>query len=435
MLRLLIGGLVLAGSLTQAAAQGTSAIPARPDSARALPMHFEWRQEGPAEVCGNRCLIWISAVGVITTDTPREFAKFVQGRDARGATLVLDSDGGSVHGALALGRLVRRLNMTTAVGRTIPLASDSTGVRAKLSSRADCESMCAFVLLAGNRRYVPPEANVRVHQIWLGDRRDDATAASYSAEDMVLVQRDIGRLAQYTVEMDGSVDLLEMALRIPPWEPMRRLSSEDQRRMRLNNLDSLFDRSASDAATTSTTSSLPTPTGARKPPALGERGWFTVERAGHQTLARRHPLTLEGEDIGSFELTFACTETADAYAVTYAERRTLRADASEHLKKVNITLGGRTIALEVASSEPSLKEVASVARGTVPASVVKYLADTGNRSVTVAASSNSANTVIRVGNSGIVQPYARLASACGKLARARAVQMSSSAGRPAEAAK
>ena len=431
MLRLLIGGLALACGTMQAAAQGTPQAPARLDSARALPMHFEWRQEGPAEACGNQCLIWISAVGVITADTPREFTKFIQGRDARGATLVLDSDGGSVHGSLALGRLIRRLNMTTAVGKTVPLASDPSGIRAKLSARADCESMCAFVLIAGTRRYVPPEANVRVHQIWLGDRRDDATAASYSAEDMVLVQRDIGRLAQYTVEMDGSVDLLEMALRIPPWEPMRRLSSEDQRRMRLNNLDTLFG-STSEAMTTSTTASLPTPTGIRKPSALGERGWFTVERAGQQTLARRHPLTLEGEDIGSFELTFACTETADTYAVTYTERRTLKADASDQLKKVNITLGGRTVALDIASSETSANQLASVARGTLPSSLVKYLADTGNRSVTVAASSNGAGTVIRVGNSGIAQPYARLASACGKLARARAALMSSGAGRPAE---
>jgi hypothetical protein len=429
MLRLVIGGLVLACSTLQAPAQGM----ARPDNARALPMHFEWRQEGPAEACGNRCLTWISGVGVITADTPREFTRFTQGRDARGATLVLDSDGGSVHGALALGRLVRRLHMTTAVGKTIALAGDAGGPRAKLSPRADCESMCAFVLIAGVRRYVPPEANVRVHQIWLGDRRDDATAASYSAEDMVLVQRDIGRLAQYTVEMDGSIDLLEMALRIPPWEPMRRLSSEEQRRMRINNVDALFERSASDAVTTSAPSSMPTPTGSRKNSALGERGWFTFERAGQQTLARRHPLTFEGEDIGSFELSFACTEATDTFAVTYAERRTARTDGPEQLRKVTLTIGGKTYVLDVASSEPSTNQTISLARGTMPASLVKYLADTGNRSVTVATTSNHAGTVIRVGNSGVAHHYGRLASACGKLARARISSMSGGAVRNAGA--
>jgi hypothetical protein len=106
---------------------------------------------------------------------------------------------------------------------------------ASIVPRADCESMCAFVLLAGAKRVVPPEARVRVHQIWLGDRRDDAAAASYSAEDLVLVQRDIGKLAQYTIEMGGSVELLELSLRIPPWEPMRVLTRDEMRRMNLDN--------------------------------------------------------------------------------------------------------------------------------------------------------------------------------------------------------
>jgi hypothetical protein len=39
-------------------------------------MRFEWRREGPAESCGANCRIWISAVGYITADTPREFEAF-----------------------------------------------------------------------------------------------------------------------------------------------------------------------------------------------------------------------------------------------------------------------------------------------------------------------------------------------------------------------
>src|SRR4029079_10873702 len=96
-----------------------------------------------------------------------------------------------------------------------------------------CESMCAFVLLAGVERHVPAEARVMVHQIWLGDRRDDPTAANYSAEDLVVVQRDIGRLAQYTVEMGGGIDMLEIALKIPPWEPMRLLTRDELRNMKV----------------------------------------------------------------------------------------------------------------------------------------------------------------------------------------------------------
>jgi hypothetical protein len=128
------------------------------------------------------------------------------------------------------------------VGRTIELSgTDGSASRATLSPHADCESMCAFVLLAGVRRYVPPEARVRVHGIWFGDRRNNARTASYSGDDLVILQRDVGLLAQYTVRMGGSIDLLETAVRVPPWETLRLLSQEELRGMRLANSDDLFD--------------------------------------------------------------------------------------------------------------------------------------------------------------------------------------------------
>ena len=125
-----------------------------------------------------------------------------------------------------MGRDIRRLEINTTVGRAVD-KGDAQTQTAVLSPRADCQSMCAFVLLGGVHRTVPPEARVMVHQIWLGDRRDDPTAANYSAEDLVLVQRDIGRLAQYTVEMGATIDLLDLSLRIPPWEPMHTLTAAE----------------------------------------------------------------------------------------------------------------------------------------------------------------------------------------------------------------
>jgi hypothetical protein len=83
---------------------------------------------------------------------------------------------------------------------------------------------------------------VLVHQIWLGKKRKQALESNYSAEELNIVQRDIGRLAQYTIEMGGGGELLETALRIPPWEPLYRLSADELQRMRLNTIDALFDR-------------------------------------------------------------------------------------------------------------------------------------------------------------------------------------------------
>ena len=98
---------------------------------------------------------------------------------------------------------------------------------------AYCESMCVFLLLSGKTRYVPEAAHVRVHQIWMGDRADDARAASYTAQDMMIVERDIGRLAKYTFDMGGAGDLLSLSLSVPPWEDLHELSPAE---LRLTNL-------------------------------------------------------------------------------------------------------------------------------------------------------------------------------------------------------
>jgi len=231
MIRSLCGGVALAVCSLSV----LSGAPARQDDATTMPMRFALHQEGPAEACGASCRLLISASGMITSDTPREFDNFVRSRDVRGATIVLDSKGGSVLGAIALGRAIRSLGLATTVGRVREQAAhDGKSKRAWVWPRAECQSMCPFVLLGGIKRSIPPEARVLVHQIWLGDRRDDAAAATYSAEDLVLVQRDIGRLVQYTLDMGGGAELLEVALRIPPWEPMRMLSRDELRRTRLD---------------------------------------------------------------------------------------------------------------------------------------------------------------------------------------------------------
>src|SRR5713226_851233 len=255
MLRFLWGAFALACGVAQVLAGS----PTSADDGSSAPMRFEWRREGPPDTCGSNCRVWISAVGYITADTPREFEAFTADPDARGAVLVLDSDGGSVLGTLALGRMIRGLDMITTIGKSTTLpASGSRERSATLSPNGTCESMCAFLLLAGSHRYVPPEARVLVHQIWLGKKRKQALESSYSAEELNVVQRDIGRLAQYTIEMGGVGELIETALRIPPWEPLYRLSADELQRMRLNTIDAPFDRNLPRKQSVSSATSLAT---------------------------------------------------------------------------------------------------------------------------------------------------------------------------------
>ncbi|MGO8913774.1 MAG: hypothetical protein ACLQDM_31245 [Bradyrhizobium sp.] len=193
---------------------------------RKLPMRFSW------VACQPDCRGWVSAVGIVTSDSPADFDDFARGRELGGATIVLDSSGGSVNDSIALGRRFRDLGLKTTVGTSIQTRT-AQGDRASVAAEAYCESMCVFLLLSGNTRYVPEAAHVRVHQIWMGDRADDAKAASYTAEDLMIVERDIGRLAKYTFDMGGAGDLLSLSLNVPPWEDLHELSRKE---LRLTNL-------------------------------------------------------------------------------------------------------------------------------------------------------------------------------------------------------
>ncbi|GAB1716483.1 MAG: hypothetical protein NTAFB05_15250 [Nitrobacter sp.] len=202
--------------------------------ARKQPMRFTWT------ACGSHCRGWISAVGIVTAETPKAFDDFTAGRDVTGVTVVLDSSGGSVNDAIALGRRWRELGLRTTVG-TSAVVKTTNGDRAAVLPEAYCESMCVFMLLSGKARYVPDGAHVRVHQIWMGDRADDARAASYSADDLMIVERDIGRLAKYTFDMGGTGDLLHLALSIPPWESLHELSPAELHSTNLVTTDRVAD--------------------------------------------------------------------------------------------------------------------------------------------------------------------------------------------------
>ncbi len=201
---------------------------------RKLPMHFKW------VACQPNCRGWVSAVGIVTADSPKDFEDFARGRQLGGATIVLDSSGGSVNDSITLGRRFRGLGASTTVGVSV-VNKTPQGDRPSVVPEAYCESMCVFLLLSGKTRYVPEDAHVRVHQIWMGDRADDAKAASYTAQDLMIVERDIGRLAKYTFDMGGAGDLLSLALSVPPWEDLHELSPTELRLTNIVTTDAVAD--------------------------------------------------------------------------------------------------------------------------------------------------------------------------------------------------
>ena len=77
--------------------------------------------------------------------------------------------------------------------------------------------------------------------------------------------------------------------------------------------------------------------------AVNAHGWAVVAVDGRPALGRSHPLTVEGDDVGAFELNFACGEQGRDYIVTYVEQR--RGNEAGHapavLSEVEISLAGK----------------------------------------------------------------------------------------------
>ncbi len=372
-------------------------------------MRFEWVREGPADVCGDKCRKWVTASGPITKSTIKDFEFFTQVRDPKGATLVLDSGGGSVLASLELGRKVRALGMDATVGRVIKQdTAPGQEQRGKFSARAECASMCVFVLLGGVKRTVPIEARILVHQIWPGAKRYDASAETYSAEELVRIQRDVGRIARYTVEMGGGIELFETAMRIPPWERLRALSQSELRRMGLQTIE---------------TAEVPT-SGAVKPGiepksvsiGASERGWILNDAEPHRELLRRHPLTLEGEEIGQFELSLACGESG-AYRLAYLETRSVGTSDDLRLQDVVVRLGRERAVLSIAASasRADAGELDSRATGRINGSFLDALSKDPTSVLTVfTRTTDNLSTNIRVGGTGFAKAFARLAANCTK---------------------
>jgi hypothetical protein len=214
-----------------------AAQPAAPDPKIMRPMVF-YDAHGEPDSCGPGCSEWIAAEGKIDADTASRLQRLlVHLRGAR-PPIFFHSPGGSVNGAIALGRLIRAHKMTVSVGHTIPLECDdgasgekscAAEIRAgdQIESALDhqnfmCNSGCVYALAGGTTRLIPPFAALGIHDVGLmrsaKQRRVSARAVEYAK-----AMAD-GRLRNYMREMGIGEGLLTEAFAIPfsTVKPLRR---------------------------------------------------------------------------------------------------------------------------------------------------------------------------------------------------------------------
>lgn len=177
---------------------------------------------GNASFCGTRIL----ASGVIEADSYIKLASFIAtSKDVPPVpTIVFDSPGGSVSGALAMGRLIRSRGYDTALEKDYqeePLFKD--GMR-DIALNTVCASACSLAFLGGKNRLVDRDARYGVHQFYSKDRGAGEAAA----------QVTMTALALYLEEMGVSRRLLDLSSVVAP-EGMRWLTSDEMRALRVDN--------------------------------------------------------------------------------------------------------------------------------------------------------------------------------------------------------
>src|SRR4051812_1222935 len=153
-----------------------------PDGAMAKPMTFEL-------VGGGRLM----ATGTITPGISEAFAAEVGKRADYIKTVVLNSPGGSVTDALAMGRLIREKKIATEV-----------------EAGKYCASSCPLVFAGGIERRAGDKAAIGVHQV--------AAIGSVSAaprDEMDVAQRISARCQRYLGDMGISLQVWVHAMETP----------------------------------------------------------------------------------------------------------------------------------------------------------------------------------------------------------------------------
>lgn len=133
--------------------------------------------------------------GIHDGDAPRLIA-LMTAADPAPETLILQSPGGSVADALALGRHMR-----------------AKGIATQMLAGEYCFSACPYLLAAGIRRNIDTDAYVGVHQHYFGE--NTFLPAAFAVED---IQRGQGEVMTYLHDMGIDPLVMQHALSTPPDE-------------------------------------------------------------------------------------------------------------------------------------------------------------------------------------------------------------------------
>jgi hypothetical protein len=149
----------------------------------------------------------VRVTGQVQPGDAARFADWLDSRVERPARLLLDSPGGSVDDALAIGRRIREAGLETG-----------------MEGSAVCLSACPYILMGGVARRVEAGAQVGVHQHYYGE--NTMLPAFLAVED---IQRSQADVLSHLIEMGIDPMLMRHSLATPPDEIYLLLPEELER--------------------------------------------------------------------------------------------------------------------------------------------------------------------------------------------------------------
>ncbi|WP_323770347.1 hypothetical protein [Antarctobacter sp.] len=195
---------------------------------------------------GGNCIscTWIAAQGVITADIPAAFQTFLDEQaltNLSGVNIHLNSPGGNLGAALALGRMIRASGAGTVVAETAGVRTDY-GLHDLFleTDKPACLSACVFAFIGGETRVARSDTigQMRGYQTHgpLGVHQFYGPDAGPATVDPTVRVADQGRTAlllEYVAEMGVSAELLVLGLKTGPRD-MRLLTDDEVTDLRID---------------------------------------------------------------------------------------------------------------------------------------------------------------------------------------------------------
>ena len=253
-LAIAVGLVATAGS---ALAQGPADSTPKTDSGKQPkppPIAF-FLAKGEPDACGAGCREWIAADGTIDPAAPQRLRALLQRLGKRELPIYFHSPGGSVEGAIELGRLMRARQMTAGVARTIPQGCDRSRDResacdalrrsgrelpAELRTVPTlCNSSCVYALIGAAAREVAAGAQLGVHAavVVAYHRNGGAPPANVPARlKAAALARANERIERYLASMGIDRALFRMASEVSH-ERVRYLTRDEMARFGIDRRD------------------------------------------------------------------------------------------------------------------------------------------------------------------------------------------------------